>query len=500
MARKRNQRLQMQRRSAPKTVSGALQAVPPNALVSEIIGRTLTPYNRAVAWRKTIDETRPEYDFWSRLPRGKEPGYELGALFCKRIAEIDAEWMLGDGFGIDSENMDVDERVSELVDDELDTLMTWRKDSSRLGDSYLIVNPDGSLSMASPDAVEIIKDDLDYTNILGYRITTVLEKATVIDEYRLDGRTVTFQVASGTRLFGTDTVVASQSFQFANLIGMLPVIHLPNDKESNELYGHPMYEALLTLFGRYDDVIQKTADGVEIMGRPIPVAEGLVDPEEAQRQNSTRTETVRDKDGTEHDVPVTDFEDLTMLWLGEGSSFKFASPNPFSEDSLNVLKMYFYLMSEHTGIPVWAWGVEVAGGIGGDSVMAQMPAFIRYLKGRRTQTQKAVKQLVKVWLATKRLVEPVAAVERFKVLWPELEKQNGELELKKIQQASLDGLLTKETELRLLDLVDDPAAEVQAAQAEAETEQEQEDARLDAEIERMKAEGMQPETQGFNED
>ena len=463
-------------------VNGA--AKPTRALVSEIIGRSTTPYSRVpVLWRKTIDETVPEYDFWSRLARGKEPGYELGALFCKRIAEIDAEWMLGDGFSIDSDNPDVDDTVSQFVDDELDTLMMWRKDSSRLGDAYVVVNADGSLSMASPDTVEILRDPLT-NEVYGYRISTVLEAVTVIDEYRLDGRTVTFQKMSGVRLFGTEQVMQSQSITYPNLIGMLPVIHLPNDRESNEVYGHPMYEALLTLFGRYDDVIQKTADGVEIMGRPIPVAEGLEDPEEAMRVNSTRSEQVRDADGVEHSVPVVDFEDLTMLWLGQGGSFKFAAPGSFSEDSLNVLKMYFYLMSEHTGIPVWAWGVEVAGGIGGDSVTAQMPAFIRYLKGRRTQTQKAVKRLVEVWLAYKRLVEPVAAVESFKVVWPELEQQNEDIQLKKVQQASLDGLVTKETELRLLDLVDDPASEVEQAAAEAETELEQENARLDAELER----------------
>jgi CBS domain-containing protein len=487
MQKKRSQHLQMQRRS----VSGMAQSAqtPDKPLVSEIIGRTTTPFSRIPnTWRKTVDQTRPEYDFWSSVARGKESGYELGALFAKRIVEIDAEWMLGDGFGIDSENPDVDELVAEFIDDELNTLMTWRKDSSKLGDSYLIVNPDASLTLVSPDTADILTDPLDYTTVIGYRFTTVLDMVTVIDEYRLDGRSVTFQrlaPGTGAQLFGTTKIGETVTLTFENLIGMIPVVHLPNDRDSNEIYGHPMVEALLTLFGRYDDVIQKTADGVEIMGRPIPVAEGLEDPEEAMRINSTRTEPVTDKDGEEHEVPVVDFEDLTMLWLGQGGSFRFASPNPFSEDSLNVLKMYFYLMSEHTGIPVWAWGVEVAGGIGGDSVMAQMPAFIRYLKGRRTQTHKAVKQLVSIWLATKRLTEPVAPVEKFKLLWPELEKQNGELELKKIQQASLDGLLTKETELRLLDLVDDPAAEVDAAAQEAKTRDEQMSAAVDAEIARM---------------
>lgn len=475
------------KRAQQRLVSGAASSNKP--VVSEIIGRATTPFNRVpVTWRKTVDESRPEYDFWSRLARGKEPGYELGALFAKRIAEIDAEWTLGDGFTVESDNSDVDELVNiELVQDNLDTLMTWRKDASKVGDAYIIVNPDGSLSLANPDTVEIITDPLDYTTVIGYKIITVLDTATITDEYRLDGRTVTFEKISGTRAFGTDVVLGKVALNFQNLTGMMPVIHLPNDKEANEIYGHPIYEALLTLFGRYDDVIQKTGDGVEIMGRPIPVAEGLDDPELAMQQNSTTNETVTNRDGSQEEKPVVDFEDLTMLWLGKGGSFKFAAPGSFSEDSMALLKKYFYLMLEHTGIPEWAWGGAVAGGIGGNSTMAQMPAFVKYLKGRRTATHKAVKQLVDVWLATKRLTTFVPAAERVQIVWPELERMDEKLQLDKIKEANLNGDLTQETHLRLLDLVDDPEGEIDAAKEEQQTEDAAAQARLDAELTAMNA-------------
>ena len=455
-------------------------------VVSEIIGRTTTPFSRIpVTWRYSYDWTRPEYTFWSRLARGKEPGYELGSLFAKRIAEIDAEWTLGDGFTIDSQNTDTDSLVSDFVEENLDTLMTWRKDSSKLGDAFLVVNPNGTLSLANPETVEILTDPLDATNVIGYRITTVLDTVTVVDEYTLEKRTVTFQKMAGIQLFGTAQVIEQQQVTFANLIGMLPVIHLPNDRESNEIYGHPIYEALLCLFGRYDDVIQKSLDGVEVMGRPIPVAFGLEDPEVAQAQNSTRSETVMDKDGIEHDVPVVDFEDMTMLWLGKGGDFKFAAPGSFSADSVAMLKKLFYLMMEHIGIPEWAWGGAVPGGIGGDSVNSQMPAFVKYLKGRRTQTQKAVRQLVKVWLAYKRLTQPVVGVDDFKLVWPELESKNEDIHLKKVQQASKDGLLTKETELRVLELVDNAAEEIEEAQQEADERAQQDELRMEAQVQAM---------------
>lgn len=473
---KRSKRLQMQRRS----VSGTTDALE-RPVVSEIIGRSTTPFSRIPnTWRKTVDATVPEYAFWSSLARGKEPGYELGSLFAKRIAEVDAEWTLGRGFTADTGDSDVDDQVSEFVHDNLDTMMTWRKDSSKLGDSYIIVNPDASLSLASPDTAEILTDPLDYTTVIGYRFTTVLDAATVIDEYRLDGRFVIFQRTSGTLLFGTNTVTETVTIPFQNLIGMIPVIHLPNDRESNEIYGHPIYEALLTLFGRYDDVLQKSLDGVEIMGRPIPVAEGLEDPEEAMRINSTHTEPVKQEDGTTVDVPVVDFEDLTMMWLGNGGTFKFAAPGSFSADSVAMLKKLFYLMLEHTGIPEWAWGGAVASSKA--SVEAQMPAFIRYLEGRRTATQNAVRKLTEVWLATKRLTEPMPVVERVKIEWPELQPGDETMQMNKANSANDRGVVTDETYLRLLDLVDDPEGEVKAAREENQTKEDAVNAAVDAEI------------------
>lgn len=451
-------------------------------VVSEIIGRTATLFPRyPIAHWQTTDWTRPDYVFWSRLARGKELGYELGALFAKRIVEIDAEWTLGRGVGIKSENTDVDERVADFIEDNLDTLMTWRKDSSKLGDAYIIVNADASLSMASPETCEIITDKLDYTHVIAYKFTTVMDTATVIDEYREDGRTVTFQSTTGTNLFGTRSVVQEQSFNFANVTnGVIPVIHLPNDRETNEIYGHPIYEALLTLFAGYDDVMKNSLDGVKIMGRPIPVAEGLTDPQLAMEQNSTRTETVTDKDGNEHTVPVVDFEDLTMLWLGEGGTFKFAAPGSFSADSVAMLKKLFYLMLEHTGIPEWTWGGAVASSKA--SVEAQMPAFIRYLEGRRVATHKGIRKLVDLWLATKRLTEMIPAIDSFELVWPELETRFEDIHLNKANSAFDRGVLTNAEYLRQLELVDDPEAEAEAAQEEQQTQEEMVSAAVDNEI------------------
>lgn len=452
---------------------------PQEKIVSEIIGRVSSPFRRTLTLAtKSVDETAPDYPFWSYLRRGKQRGYQIGALFTKRICEVDAEWTIGRGFSVETDNPDVDEMVSCFVRDSLNTIMTWRKDASGLGDGYIVVNADASLTMINPDTVQIIPNPLDYTQILEYKITTVFNAGTIIDEYFIDKRIVTVKEAGKPDF----TQI------YPNLFGRFPVIHLPNDKETNELYGHPIYEALLTLFARYDDVIQKSLDGVEVMGRPIPVAEGLKDPTLAKKDNSTRTETVYTPDGSTETVDVVDFEDLTMLWLGEGASFKFASPNPFSADSVAMLKKLFYLMMEHIGIPEWAWGGAVAGGIGGDAVSSQMPAFIRYLEGRRLQIQPRLKDLIEVWLIAKSFIEPVPAYEEVEISWPELDKTDGTLLLEKIKYAHGSGLITAVSALRLLELVDDPESEVEDAGEEQANNEEAMQAELDSMMaERAKA-------------
>jgi hypothetical protein len=444
------------------------------AVVAEIVGRTVSPYSRLsrTASTTSVDWTRPDYAFWSRVRRGKEPGYELGGLFAKRIAEIDAEWTLGRGFTLLTNNPDLDAEFARWVRDNLNTLMTWRKDASALGDAYLIVNGDGSLSAASAEQVDVLTDPLDYKNVLGYRITSVLDAATITDEFRVDGRTITIE-AQGQK----------QEWQYSNPLGLLPVVHLPNDREANEIYGHPIYEALLRLFARYDDVLQKSLDGVEVMGRPIPVAEGLEDVTTAQAQNSSRTETVYNEDGTTASVPVVDFEDMTMLWLGKGASFKFAGPGSFSADSVAMLQILFYLMLEHIGIPEWAWGGAISSSKA--SVDAQMPAFVRYLEGRRTQVQEAILKLAQAWLAVKRLTTALAAVD-VSIEWPALEGKDQAQHTAKVKLATDNGWVTDETGLRLLELVDDPAAEVEAAKAAAQTDESRMQAEIDAQLSAMR--------------
>ena len=72
-------------------------------------------------------------------------------------------------------------------------LIKFLEDLSALGDMYIIINLDGSLSMPSPETVDVEYDPLDYRRPLHFRVTTNLSKAVVIDDFDEHGRTMTIK-------------------------------------------------------------------------------------------------------------------------------------------------------------------------------------------------------------------------------------------------------------------------------------------------------------------
>lgn len=432
-------------------------------ILSEIVGRT-SVYNRPLPARVSVDRTQTDYAWWSRFRRGKQPGYELGGLFAKPIIEIIAGWVLGSGFAVDTGVEATDEGANEFISERMAQLLQTYRDMLALGDCYVVVNADGSLSVVPPDLVEVVTDPYDYRRVLAYKITSRLETVTVIDEYQMTMRFLTFKHMRDGRPL-------EEKIEFINPLGMIPVVHFAYGREANETHGHPVYEALLHLFTRYDDLVNKSLDGAEVMGRPVPVAI-VPNPQQAREENSAGDETVTNSVGVETTRDVTDFDGLDMLWLqaGQGTDFKFVAPGRFSEDSVALLKKLFYLLLEHIGIPEWAWGGAIASSKA--SVDAQMPAFLRLIDSWRLMVEEPLIELLNIWMATASYTSAVRRPERVRLVWPEVTSKDEGLLLNKVRYAHQEaGLLTDAKALTLLELVnaEEVQAEVEAAKEEAQT-------------------------------
>lgn len=462
--------------SAPNWLARINNAMRPT-VVKELIGRWVygdaqISLFRSRSYVKTVDETIPNYEFWDKLRRGKAKGYSLGGLFAKRIERIFASWIIGQELAVslaeagdpDNENDArnyTDERLSDFINANYPLLLDILANKMGLGDQYIIINVDGTLSVPSPDTVTCRRNPLDYRTVEAWIITTRLDAFTITDEYRLDGRTVT--VMQGDRIVGVQN--------FDNLIDRIPVVHLAHGMSGNEVYGHPIHEELKPLYDQYDDLIYKQLDGAKLLGNPLLAFVGMEDITAVQNANEpATTSTYTDKDGATVNRPQLNIDSNAVLLVGKGGDAKFvAPPTGFTEDTKQALKTLFLLLLDHTGIPEFIWGNELSGSHA--TAQVQMQQWVLDIKGMRKHEERWLLDLCDIWLMTARLTDSRLVVDALQVDWPELLEDNKEILLKYIDFAKLNNLIQDTTALDLLNLVDDSADEVQKAQAEADEKQ-----------------------------
>lgn len=447
--------------------------------VSEMIGRYVAGQAQAVIYKsrarvKTIDETIPDYEFWDRLRRGKAAGYSLGGLFSKRIEQIFASWVLGEGVDValvesgdaeaegDPRNY-TDAQLAAFLERSMSQLMTLYRDHLGLGDQYAVVNADGTLSVPSPDTVTVERDPLDYHTVTAVELETRTGEYTIVDRYEPDVRTVT--VKRGAQV---ESVA-----QYQNLIGRIPVVHLAHGLSANETNGHSIHETLRPLYDQYDDVIYKQLDGAKLLGNPLLTFEGMEDITAVQNVNEpAATDTYTDKDGNEADRPQLTIDQNAILLVGKGGSAKFTSPPVgFSEDTRNALKSLFLLVLDHTGIPEFIWGNEVASGR--SSTEVQLTQWTRDIQGRQGDAEVWLLELCELWLLGQALVDPGLVVDELAVTWPDLVGEDETARMERIRYAHDEALITAKTALELLGLVDDAQGEVERAQDEAKARREE---------------------------
>lgn len=445
-------------------------------VASELIGRYSlgeAQLYRSRARVKTVDDTIPDYEFWDRLRRGKAKGYTLGALFARRIENILSSWVFGRGVAVnlaesgppDDENDPrnyTDGLLTDFLNDHMPDIMDTYREALGLGDQYVVVNADGTLSIPSPDTVEVEYADDDYRRVERITITTKLDKVTIKDEYTAARRTVT-------RKEGGQEEVQT----FPNLIGRIPIVHVAHGRSANETHGHPIHDPLRILYDQYDNIAFKQIDGAELLGNPIPYIAGLLDTAEVLSDNRpAEYDTYLDKDGNEVERDVMNFDANTVLLLGEGAAVGFAGPDVgFTEDTKNVLKTLFLLLLDHTGIPEFIWGNELSSSRASSDT--QMTQWVRDVEGRQRVNEGWLVELCEIWLLVTALVDARVVLDELTVAWPPLIEEDETLRLERVKLGKGLGLLTDKTALALLDLVDDPEREAAEARAEADARREE---------------------------
>lgn len=398
-------------------------------------------------WRVTYDYGTTNYRFWDKARRGDAEGLEIAGLFLKTLASKKAAWVLGQlpQFKF-ADSPKTETLFNDWVQEQKSDIVLAMEESANLGDMYLMINPDLSGTLIPPDVVKPIVDPKDFSKQIGWKVTQVFQhpekpmsRMTITDEFTKKERVRTLQVGQG----------AGKTKRYRNPLGLVPLIHIPNNLHAGEKFGHPEGESLLKVLWNYNEIFTAGIEGNIKQGRPVPAFEklGTTDHVKAFLKAFATTKTETLPDGTTRTYYVVDFSD--MVALGDNGEFNFKSPGSFSKDTEVLLGLLFYLIIQHSEMPEFIFGNAIASSKA--SAESQMPPFIKWIEKEQSRAEKWLKQIVDVVLAYLSLTDvSVSGNEEYTISWSSLTEGDGKLTLEAVKWAYPQGLLSEDVAVQNL--------------------------------------------------
>lgn len=397
-------------------------------------------------WRVTFDIGETNHKFWDKARRGDATGLEIAGLFLKPIASKKAAWVLGEAPKLKFETADTESTVNQWFMDWHAQVVLAMEESANLGDMYLVVNPDLSISLVPPHVVKPIMAKEDFSKQLGWKITQTF----ALPENPMTTQVITDEFTARKRV-RTITQGGKQISQiiYPNPSGKIPVIHIPNNLRANEKFGHPEGEALLKALWQYNEIFVAAIEGNIKQGRPVAVFEkmGSASQVEAFMQNFAQAKTETLPDGSERTYYEVDF--TSLIALGESGEFNFKQPGSFTVDTVNLLGLLFYLIVQHSEMPEFIFGNAIASSKA--SAESQMPPFIKWVEKEQGRATYWLRDLIEIFLGFAALSDrSINPSEEFTISWPSLTEGDGQLTLDATLGAWDRGLLTDEVAIQQL--------------------------------------------------
>lgn len=420
-------------------------------------------------WQVTFDIGETDHKFWERARRGDARGLEIAGLFLKPLASKKAAWVLGQSPKLKFANPKAETPASKWLANNHPDIVLAMEESANLGDMYLVVNPDLTLTLVPPHVVTPLVDEKDYSRFKGWRIEQVYAhpsepgmQQTITDEFTLQKRIRTIYQNGVTR---TET--------FKNLLPIIPIVHIPNNQRANEIFGHPEGEALLKALFNYNEIFKAGIEGNIKQGRPTPAFTKMGSAANVANFMKIFGRKVVDPE-TKEEYYEIDFSSDDALILGETGEFDYKSPGSFTTDTQNLLGLLFYLIVQHSEMPEFIFGNAIQGSKA--SAETQLPPFIKWIEKEQGRAAKWMLRLIQIVVAYMSLFETgVNEDEQVKLIWPALSESDGALTLETVKWAYMEGLLTPEVALSQLSWLDieDPVGMLEELEAEREEQRRQ---------------------------
>jgi hypothetical protein len=430
----------------------------------------------------TMDAGKSNYEFWDLARLCQIEGLEIGGAFLKPISSKITSYTLGREPFFELDNEYTQNWISDWFTLNYGTIQETYDEARQLGDMFIVVNPDLTLTSISPTMVDPIVDASDFSRIIGWKVEQVFphptepsSRMTLINEFYSDRRKVTKNF--------WDTKETSVTYN--NLIGVPPIIHIPVNRKPNEIYGRPDGLPLLPVLNEYTEVMLAGVTGNKRQGRPTPTFSKLGDSGAVakfeQMYGNTKTQTL--SDGTTRQYIDYDFDADQLVILGGTGEFDWKSPEPFASDTEKFEALLFYLIVQHSEIPEFVFGTAVSSSKA--SAEAQQDPFNRFIERQQNLSATWMRQLALIALRYKALSDRQIAIDpNMRIDWKPVTDKDGELTLKAIDTGLAAGVLDNATVQSLLPLnIRRPAEVLRKAQ------QEREDRELQAENAAARSEG-----------
>lgn len=434
--------------------------------IRELIGQRFTTIrlHTSNTYLQVMDNTKPDYSFWDRARRGLVKGMELSGMFLKPVGSKISAWVMGQAPDWTLDDQYTQDELQTWWQEHNSDILRGYEEALNLGDCYLVINSDLSVTVVPPHVVRQIMDPNDPTQAIGWKIeekyydpNTISDFTTVIDEYTAEGHWHTL-VKNG---------VEQPTTVYRNLVGKIPVIHIANIFGADESNGRPEGHALVPVLQRFGDILEAAIKGNIRQGRPTPVIERMGTAEQVRKfwEKFGRVEVHELPDGTTESVTVIDFDPDQLLTLGGEAQFKYAVPGDFAKDAVAILAILFYLILEHTEIPEFVWGPAI--GSSKASAESQLEPFLKWLEKKRGHTQTWMQQIAQIVLAYMALKDTKIKTDQKPFYqWRPITDKNGQITLLSVEWAYGEGLIDEATALTLLPLgIVDPKGILDRAKA-----------------------------------
>ncbi len=421
----------------------------PIKLISELIGRTNTVYRRIITPQNAPhrDIVQADYVFWDRAIRGCARNMEISGLLIKPIINKIASWTMGKPIQVKAESPQTTEELNKWMYQNHPSVLNAYRQSLNLGDSYIVVNADLTATVIPPNVIERIVNPEDYTELIGYRIIERHPHPTVRGQWQVIEDIYTAE--QRTRYTFEQGVQQGDAEVFPNLIGKIPIIHIANNKSSDEYYGNPELEGTVELLHQYNEVMLAAIAGNIRQGRPTPAIDFKDEEALDKWWQEYATAVIRElPDGTTESYNTVQWSsDELIATVGR---MYYAQPGSFTGDTKTLLTLLYFMLIEHAEIPEFVMGTAITGSKA--SAETQMPIFERFIWGKRTEARGWLLELLDIVQSYMVVLRMIPQIENVVILWDALTDGDGKLTQETIEWALEQGLIDQATALTLAPL------------------------------------------------